>query len=82
MIVSSQGESQESYVQAADFSGELIQITSRTQEFTQNIDHAHGNFYILANDTHKNGRLVKVSDKNLLLKTGKPFKQARMKFTF
>ena len=62
MITSSQGESQETYIQASDFSGELVQITSRTQGFTQNIDHAHGHFYIIANDTHKNGRLVKVSN--------------------
>jgi len=64
LITSSQGENQESYVAPADFSSELIQITSRNKGFTQDIDHAHGHFYILANDTHKNGRLVKVSDED------------------
>ncbi len=62
VIVSSQGELQESYVLPADFSGEPIQIASRDDGFTQRIDHAHGEFYILANDSHKNFRLVKVAD--------------------
>ena len=64
MVTSTQGENQESYVQAADFSGELIKVASRTKGFTQDIDHAHGHFYIVANDTHKNGRLAKVSNKD------------------
>ena len=63
MVVSSQGEVQESYVAPADFSTPLVQLVSRDAGFTQDIDHAHGHFYIVANDTHKNGRLVKVSDK-------------------
>jgi len=62
VIVSSQGEIQESYVIPADLSGELTQIVPRSAGFTQTIDHAHGDFYILANDTHSNSRLVKVSD--------------------
>ena len=64
MVVSSQGEVQESYVAPADFSSPLVQLVSRDAGFTQDIDHAHGHFYIIANDTHKNGRLVKVSDKD------------------
>ena len=64
VIVSSQGEIQESYVIPADLSGELTQIVPRSAGFAQTIDHAHGDFYILANDTHSNSRLVKVSDDN------------------
>ena len=64
VIVSAQGELQESYVMSADFSGEPLQIVSRNDGFTQQIDHAHGEFYILANDTHKNFRLIKVSDED------------------
>ncbi len=64
LIVSSQGELQETYVLPADFSGEPQQIVSRDDGFTQRIDHAHGEFYIMANDTHKNFRLVTVSDEN------------------
>lgn len=64
LIVSSQGELQETYVLPADFSGEPKQIVSRGDGFTQRIDHAHGEFYIMANDTHKNFRLVTVSDEN------------------
>lgn len=64
VISSSQGEVQESYAIAADFSGELIKIVDREQGFTQSIDHAHGQFYILANDEHSNFRLATVSDKS------------------
>ena len=64
VIVSAQGEVQESYVVPTDFSGEPLQIVSRNDGFAQQIDHAHGEFYILANDTHKNFRLVKVDDKD------------------
>ncbi len=66
VLVSSQGERQESHILPADFSGEPIQLVSRDEGFQQTIDHAHGEFYILANDTHKNSRLVKVSDKRPL----------------
>ncbi|WP_189400382.1 S9 family peptidase [Arenicella chitinivorans] len=64
LVVSSQGEVQETYVIPADLSGKLVQITAREQGFTQSVDHAHGKFYILANDTHKNFRLASVSDSN------------------
>ena len=62
IIVSSQGEIQESYVMPADLSGEIVQVASRSLGFTQSIDHAHGHFYILANDAHKNFRLARVAD--------------------
>jgi oligopeptidase B len=64
VIISAQGEVQESYVVPADLSSEPLQIVSRNDGFTQQIDHAHGEFYILANDTHKNFRLVKVDDED------------------
>ena len=64
VIVSSQGERQETYVIPSDLSGELLQLTSRDDGFSQSVDHAHGYFYILANDTHKNFRFVKVSDQD------------------
>ena len=64
VIVSSQGERQETYVMSAELSGDLLQLTSRDDGFSQSIDHAHGYFYILANDTHKNFRFVKVSDQD------------------
>ena len=63
IISSSQGETQESHVIAADLSGELTQMVSRDAGFQQKIDHAHGHFYLLANDEHKNFRLARVSDK-------------------
>jgi len=62
VITSSQGERQESYVLPSDLAGEPTQLVSREANFSQSIDHAHGHFYILANDTHPNFRLVKVSD--------------------
>ncbi|GAA0408265.1 S9 family peptidase [Cocleimonas flava] len=64
VIVSSQGEVEESHVLAGDFSGDLVTLVDRSEGFTQSVDHAHGEFYILANDTHSNFRLVTVSDKN------------------
>jgi len=64
LIGSSQGEVSETYYLPADFSGEPKLMVSRDAGFSYDVDHAHGDFYILANDTHKNFRLVKVSDKN------------------
>ena len=64
VIVSSQGERQETYMMPTDLSSKPIQLVSRDANFSQSIDHAHGHFYILANDTHKNFRLAKVSDQN------------------
>jgi len=62
LIVSSQGEVQESHVMPADLSSAPVMMVSRELGFQQNIDHAHGYFYILANDTHKNFRLARVAD--------------------
>lgn len=62
IVTSSQGETQESYTIASDLSGELTQLVSRDAGFEQKIDHAHGYFYLLANDTHKNFRLVRTAD--------------------
>lgn len=59
---SSAGEVQESQVLRADLSGEMVQVVPRSAGFQQTIDHAHGYFYILANDTHKNFRLVRVEE--------------------
>lgn len=62
IISSGQGEVQEAYVIKSDLSGDLVQMVSREASFQQSIDHAHGYFYLLANDTHKNSRLVRVKD--------------------
>lgn len=63
VLVSSQGEVQESYViPADDLYATPIKLVGREQGFTQSIDHAHDSFYILANDTHKNFRLASVGD--------------------
>ena len=65
IIVTGSGEVQESYViPANDLFAKPVKMVSREAGFSQSIDHAHGEFYILANDTHKNFRLAKVSDKN------------------
>lgn len=68
IITSSQGETQESYAIGRDLSGKLTQIVSREAGFQQRIDHAHGYFYLLANDTHKNFRLARVDDASPQLK--------------
>ncbi len=64
VIVSSQGERQESYALPSDLVGTPVKLVSREEGFSQSVDHAHGQFYIMANDTHKNFRLVTVSDKD------------------
>ena len=64
LIGSTQGEISETYYLPADFSGEPKLMVSRAAGFSHQVDHAHGDFYILANDTHKNFRLAKVSDEN------------------
>ncbi len=62
IVTSGQAETQESYAIASDLSGELTQLVSRDAVFQQKIDHAHGYFYLLSNDTHKNFRLARVID--------------------
>ncbi|MEH6456507.1 MAG: S9 family peptidase [Cocleimonas sp.] len=71
VISSSQGEVQETHVLAADFSGKPVTLVNRSEGFTQSVDHAHGDFYILANDTHKNFRLVTVSEKDPIIENWK-----------
>ncbi|MBT8114858.1 MAG: prolyl oligopeptidase family serine peptidase, partial [Arenicella sp.] len=62
VLVSSQGEIQESHViPSSDLYANPVKLVGREAGFTQIIDHAHGYFYILANDTHKNFRLAKVA---------------------
>lgn len=65
IFTSSQGEVQETYVQAADLSGEPTLLVSRKLGSQQTLDHAHGHFYMLVNDEHKNARLVRVPDTKL-----------------
>ncbi len=65
LIVSSQGEVQETYaLPSENLFAAPIKLVGREQGFTQSVDHAHDHFYILANDTHKNFRLARVSDEN------------------
>ncbi|MFT7089105.1 MAG: oligopeptidase B [Glaciecola sp.] len=67
LIGSGQGETSEIFaLPADDFSATPTLLVSREQAFLSSVDHANGNFYIVANDTHPNSRLVKVSDKNPL----------------
>jgi oligopeptidase B len=62
LLASSQGEIEEIHVVPADdmFAKPKL-LVSREQGFSSSVDHANGQFYILANDTHKNFRLVSVS---------------------
>ena len=63
LIVASQGETTETYVLPADnLYATPTLLVSREAKFQNNVDHANGYFYILANDTHKNFRLAKVTD--------------------
>jgi len=64
VISSSQSDTSETYVlTTSDFTTTPVKLVSREQAFLNNIDHANGHFYIVANDTHTNSRLAKVSDK-------------------
>lgn len=63
LIVSSQGEVQETWALPADnLMASPVKLVGRELGFSQSVDHAHDHFYILANDTHKNFRLARVSD--------------------
>ena len=62
LISADRGEVQEMWVVPADLSSEPTLMVARDAGFTQQIDHAHGRFRILANDTHKNFRLATVPD--------------------
>jgi oligopeptidase B len=63
IINSAQQENNEVWVIAMDdLEGKPSLLKSRNTNFRLSVDHANGMFYIIANDTHVNGRLVKVSD--------------------
>ena len=63
LLVSSQGETQETYViPSGDIYAQPLKLIDRSAGFTLTVDHAHNHFYILVNDTHKNFRFVKVAD--------------------
>ncbi|MEQ3696139.1 MAG: S9 family peptidase [Pseudomonadales bacterium] len=47
-----------------DLSAEPMLFASRDEGFSYSVDHAHGKFWILANDQHVNFRLAKVDDQN------------------
>ena len=65
VLVSSQGEVEETHVVPADnLSAKPTMLVSRELGFSNSVDHADGYFYILANDSHKNFRLAKVDSKN------------------
>ncbi len=66
VINSGQTELNESYVLPTDnLYSTPIKMVAREQAFLNDIDHAHGYFYIKANDTHVNSRLAKVNDNEL-----------------
>ena len=66
VVSSSRSEVTESYiVPRNDIFSKLTQVVSRDQGFDIRLDHAGDRFYLLANDTHKNFRLVSVLDNNL-----------------
>ena len=50
-----------SAVNLEDVTRPVFPLVSREQGFNAQIDHAHGQFYILTNDTHVNSRLAAVS---------------------
>lgn len=66
LISSSQGEVQEAYaLDTKNLDSQPQKLIDRSAGFTLSIDHAHGYFYILANDTHKNFRLARTQDNQL-----------------
>ncbi len=64
VISARQADRQESYIISSSLSGPLQKIVDREQGFQHSIDHAHGHFYILANDSHPNFRLARAPDKS------------------
>lgn len=63
IIASGQSETVETFVVPAnDLFTTPTKLVSREQGFLNNVDHANGYFYIIANDTHVNSRMAKVSD--------------------
>lgn len=62
VLNSSQREITEQHaLDATNPDADLIKLVGREQGFSASVDHAHGKFYILANDTHKNFRLVEAA---------------------
>jgi len=61
-ISASRGEAEELWVVPSDLSSEPTLMVSRNVECVLQADHAHGQFHILANDTHKNFRLATTPD--------------------
>lgn len=51
-------------VSQTDLNAEPMLLASRDEGFSYSVDHAHGEFWILANDQHVNFRMAKVSDEN------------------
>ena len=63
VLSSSQGEVSERYVVPTnDISKAPVLLAGRDKGFAYSVDHAHGKFYIRANDTHKNFRLAVADD--------------------
>ena len=63
VVSASQAGVDERYViPAEDLTTKPILLAGRDKSFDYSVDHAHGKFYIRANDTHTNFRLATVSD--------------------
>ncbi|WP_026376282.1 S9 family peptidase [Aestuariibacter salexigens] len=63
LLTSEQRENNEVLaVPVADVKRPPLMLKSRQQGFYADVDHGNGDFYIIANDTHVNGRLAKVKD--------------------
>ncbi|XOV79722.1 MAG: S9 family peptidase [Aestuariibacter sp.] len=56
------GISEVAAIPADDMSAEPVILAPRDKEFRYSVDHAHGKFYILANDSHVNFRLATATD--------------------
>lgn len=64
VVGAGKGEVSEYYViPQSDLSSKPVLLASRDHGFEYRVDHAHGKFWILANDSHKNFRLASVSSK-------------------
>jgi oligopeptidase B len=62
ILSSGKSDATEAYALAGDLSGEKQLLASRDHGFSYSVSHAHGKFYILANDTHVNFRIATVND--------------------
>jgi len=59
---SGKGNVAEAHVMPSDLSTKPVLLASRDEQFKYSVAHAHGQFYILANDKHVNFRLATVAD--------------------